>query len=81
MKLWHFSWRNLKTYRKPELSITDNSSNIKKAVKDIGLISLNIRWQPCIAYIFQLVVRKDLNLVKLLVLRVKRLIDFFLRPK
>ncbi len=61
--------------------ITDNSSNMKKAVKDMGLISSNIRWQLCTAHTLQLVVRKDLNLVKLLVLRVKRLIDFFLRPK
>ena len=29
----------------------------------------------------QLVIRKELNPIKLLVLRAKRLIDFFLRPK
>ncbi len=61
--------------------ITDNSSNMKKAVKDMGLISSNIRWQPCTAHTLQLVVGKGLNLVKLLVLRAKRLIDFFLKPK
>lgn len=60
---------------------TDNGSNMKKAIKDMGLISSNIRWQPCIAHTLQLVVGKGLNLVKLLVLRAKRLIDFFLRPK
>ena len=61
--------------------VTDNGSNIKKAIKDMGLISSNIRWQPCTAHTLQLVIGKGLNVVKLLVLRVKRLIDFFLRPK
>ena len=56
---------------------TDNDSNMKKAVKDMGLISSNIRWQPCTVHTLQLVVGKGLNLVKLLVLRAKRLIDFF----
>ena len=47
----------------------------------MGLIAKNIQWQPCMAHTLQLVVGKGVNLVKLLVLRAKRLIDFFLRPK
>ena len=47
----------------------------------MGLIATNIKWQPCTAHTLQLVVGKGLNVVKLLVLRSKRLIDFFLRPK
>ena len=66
---------------KVHMITTDNGSNMKKAIKDMGLISPNIRWQPCTAHTLQLVIGKGLNLVKLLVLRVKRLIDFFLRPK
>ena len=54
---------------------------LKKAIKDMGLISSNIRWQPCTAHTLQLVIGKGLNEVKLLILRTKRLIDFFLRPK
>ena len=40
-------------------------------------ITSNIKWQPYAAYTLQLVVGKGLSLIKLLVLRVKRLIDFF----
>ena len=47
----------------------------------MSLISKNIIWQPCTAHTLQLIVGKGLNSVKLLVLRAKRLIDFFLRPK
>ncbi len=61
--------------------VTDNGANIKKAIKDMSLISKNIIWQPCTAHTLQLIVGKGLNSVKLLVLRAKRLIDFFLRPK
>jgi hypothetical protein len=70
---------NLK--EKVHMIVTDNGANIKKAVKNMALVSSNIRWQPCTAHTLQLVVGKGLNLVKLLVLRTKRLIDFFLRPK
>ncbi len=45
------------------------------------MILSNIRWQLYTAHILQLVIGKGLNLVKLLVLRAKRLIDFFLRSK
>lgn len=61
--------------------VTDNGANMKKAIKDMGLISSNIRWQPCAAHTLQLIIGKGLNIVKLLILRTKRLIDFFLRPK
>ena len=61
--------------------VTDNGSNMKKAIKDMNLTAPNIKWQPCTAHTLQLVVGKGLNLVKSLVLRAKRLIDFFLKPK
>ena len=66
---------------KVHMIVTDNGSNIKKAIKNMGLISSNIRWQSCTTHTLQLVIGKGLNIVKLLVLRVKRLIDFFLIPK
>jgi len=47
----------------------------------MSYISNNITWQPCTAHTLQLIIGKGLNLVKLLVLRAKKLIDFFLRPK
>src|SRR3954452_3193554 len=60
---------------------TDNGTNMKKAIKDMNEVSLNIKWQLCAAHTLQLVIGKGLNPIKLLVLRAKRLIDFFLRPK
>jgi len=60
---------------------TDNGSNIKKAIKDMELIASNIFWQPCSAHTLQLVIGKGLSVIKPLVKRTKRLIDFFLRPK
>lgn len=66
---------------KVHIIVTDNGANIKKAIKDMNLISSNITWQPCTAHTLQLIVGKGLNPIKLLVLRTKRLIDFFLRPK
>jgi hypothetical protein len=60
---------------------TDNGSNIKKAIKDMELIAPNIFWQPCSAHTLQLVIGKGLSVIKPLVKRAKRLIDFFLRPK
>ena len=66
---------------KVHMITTDNSANMKKAIKEMGEITSNIKWQPCAAYTLQLVVGKGLSSIKLLVLRVKRLIDFFLRPK
>ena len=66
---------------KVHIITTDNRANMKKAIKNMSLIVMNIKWQPCTTYTLQLVVGKGLNVVKLLVLRSKRLIDFFLRPK
>ena len=66
---------------KVHIIATDNGANMKKAIKDMSLIAMNIKWQPCTAYTLQLVVGKGLNVVKLLVLRSKWLINFFLRPK
>ena len=66
---------------KVHMITTDNSANMKKAIKEMGEITSNIKWQPCAAHTLQLVVGKGLSSIKLLVLRVKRLIDFFLRPK
>ena len=60
---------------------TDNGSNIKKAIKDMELVASNIFWQPCSAHTLQLVIGKGLSVIKPLVKRTKRLIDFFLRPK
>lgn len=66
---------------KVNIIVTDNGSNMKKAIKEMNKITSNIQWQSCAAHTLQLVVGKGLNSVKLLVLRAKRLIDFFLRPK
>ncbi len=60
---------------------TDNSSNMRKAIQDLELVANNIMWQPCAAHTLQLVVGKGLKPIKLLVSHVKRLIDFFMRPK
>ena len=54
---------------------------MRKAVKDLELITNNIMWQPCTAHTLQLVVGKGLAPIKLLIGRAKRLIDFFMRPK
>ncbi|GBB92497.1 hypothetical protein RclHR1_20160001 [Rhizophagus clarus] len=67
--------------RKNNVIVTDNRANMKKAIKEMNKIASNIKWQPCTAHTLQLVVGKGLNSVKLLVLRAKKLIDFFLRPK
>ena len=61
--------------------VTDNRANMKKAIKEMNEMTSNIKWQPCVAHTLQLVVGKGLISVKLLVLRAKKLIDFFLRPK
>ena len=66
---------------KVNVIVTDNGANVKKAIKDMNEIALNIKWQPCSAYTLQLIVGKSLNSVKRLVLRAKKLIDFFLKPK
>ncbi|GBC37627.2 zinc finger BED domain-containing protein 4-like [Rhizophagus irregularis DAOM 181602=DAOM 197198] len=53
---------------------TDNGSNIKKAGR---LMERSISRLPCTAHTLQLTVGKGLNLVRALVLRAKRLINFF----
>ena len=40
-----------------------------------------VKWHPCAAHTLQLVIGKGLMPVKKLILRVKRLINFFSRPK
>ncbi len=60
----------------------DRNFTIHEVILTIEYIRYsNIKWQPCAAHTLQLVVGKGLSSIKLLVLRVKRLIDFFLRPK
>ena len=66
---------------KTNVIVTDIEANMKKAIKEMNEITSNIKWQPCVAHTLQLVVGKGLNSVKLLVLRAKKLIDFFLRLK
>ena len=66
---------------KVNVIVTDNGSNMKRAIEDMNIISPNITWQSCTAHTLQLVVGKGIACVKPLVLRAKRLIDFFMRPK
>ena len=40
-----------------------------------------IKWLGCTVHTLQLIIGKGLKLAKVLIARVKRLIDFFLRPK
>lgn len=56
---------------------TDNGSNVKKCVKNME----GIEWHPCASHTLQLVIGKGLIPVKQLISRVKRLINFFSRPK
>lgn len=56
---------------------TDNGSNMKKSVKLLD----GINWMGCFAHTLQLVIGKGLYVAKTLILRVKRLIDFFMTPK
>ena len=56
---------------------TDNAANMKKAVANMN----NIRWQGCSAHTLQLIIGKALVPVKTLIVRVKRLIEFLMRPK
>jgi len=56
---------------------TDNGSNVKKCVKNMR----GINWHSCASHTLQLVIGKGLLPIKKLILRVKRLINFFSRPK
>ena len=40
---------------------TDNSANMKKAIKDMNEVSSNIKWQLCAAHTLQLVIGKGLT--------------------
>ena len=56
---------------------TDNGSNVKKAINNME----NVEWLGCTAHTLQLVVGKGMLPAQVLILRAKRLIDFFMRPK
>ncbi|GET58113.1 zinc finger BED domain-containing protein 1-like [Rhizophagus irregularis DAOM 181602=DAOM 197198] len=56
---------------------TDNTANIKRAIANIK----NISWQRFSAYTIQLIVEKVLVPAKVLIVQVKQLIEFFMRPK
>jgi hypothetical protein len=56
---------------------TDSGSNVKKAIQDME----GVNWLRCTAHTLHLVVGKGMKPAEILIARVKRLIDFFLRPK
>ena len=56
---------------------TDSGSNMKKAVNNMD----GVNWLRCTAHTLQLVIGKGMKPAEILIARVKRLIDFFLRPK
>jgi len=56
---------------------TDNASNMKKAISNMNAIE----WQGCNVHTLQLIIGKGLVLVKVLIKRVKRLIEFFMSSK
>ena len=56
---------------------TDNGSNVKKAIGDMK----GVKWLGCVAHTLHLIVGKGLMPAQILIMRVKCLIDFFMRPK
>ena len=56
---------------------TDNGSNVKKAIQDME----GVNWLGCTAHTLQLVIGKGMKSAEILIVRAKRLIDFFLQPK
>ena len=56
---------------------TDNAANMKKAISDMDLVE----WQGCSAHTLQLIIGRELVPVKLLIVRVKQLINFFMLSK
>ena len=56
---------------------TDNGSNVKKAIGDME----GVEWLGCTAHTLHLVVGKGMMPAQVLIMRAKRLIDFFMRPK
>lgn len=57
---------------------TDNGSNVKKAINND---MKDVKWLGCVAHTLHLVVGKGLMPAQILIMRIKRLIDFFMRPK
>jgi hypothetical protein len=43
---------------KVHVIVTDNGSNMKKAIKEMNVVASNIMWQPCVAHTLQLVIGK-----------------------
>lgn len=64
-------------HKKVHSITTDNAANMKRAVSNME----DINWQGCSSHTLQLVVNKSMKSCKVLIMRAKRLIDFFLRPK
>ena len=56
---------------------TDNGSNVKKAINNMR----GVKWLGCVAHTLHLVVGKGMIPAQVLIMRAKRLIDFFMRPK
>lgn len=56
---------------------TDNGSNVKKAINDME----EVKWLGCTAHTLHLVIGKGMMPAQVLIIRAKRLIDFFMRPK
>ena len=55
---------------------TDNASNMKKCVNEMGVNRIE-----CTAHTLQLIIGKGMKPAEILIARVKQLIDFFMRPK
>jgi hypothetical protein len=56
---------------------TDNGSNVKKAINNMR----EVKWLGCVAHTLHLVIGKGMIPAQVLIMRTKRLIDFFMRPK
>ncbi|GBB89806.1 hypothetical protein RclHR1_16600002 [Rhizophagus clarus] len=56
---------------------TDNGSNVKKAINNMR----GVKWLGCVAHTLHLVVGKGMIPAQVLIMRAKRLIDFFMRSK
>jgi transposase-like protein len=56
---------------------TDNAANMKKAISNMN----SVEWQGCCAHTLQLIIGKGLVPVKSLIMRAKRLIEFFMSSK
>ncbi|GET02276.1 zinc finger BED domain-containing protein 1-like [Rhizophagus clarus] len=56
---------------------TDNGSNVKKAINEME----EVKWLGCTAHTLHLVIGKGIMPAQILIMRAKRLINFFMRPK